>query len=121
MGNCYISAYHRLLSKPDRLLVHAEVVGTGGAAVGIRFGHAWLEHKTMVEVPGGFFIVAEDYSNGLEVEMPAVLYYAIGSIVDESGRLHRYTVEEALLWAAKTGHYGSWELAVEGNTREQVI
>ncbi len=114
LGNCYESAYLRLMENPGYTLVHAEVTGSaGGAAPGRRFGHAWLEREE--KVPGGTFLVVEDYSNGREIEIPAELYYHLGEIVKEPGKHYRYSLEEALRWANITENYGSWELEIEGH------
>ena len=113
-GNCYRNAFERLLYDGDGwTLVHGEVTGTGGFAKDKRFGHAWLEREE--EVPGGTWLRVSDHSNGREVEMPAAMYYGIGNILDEPGKLYRYTKEEALTLSLSTGHYGSWELEIEGN------
>lgn len=120
-GDCYQSAWQRLMNMhPEEAkkwtLVHAEVVGSRGSAVeGKHFGHAWLETTQYFGKDNDIeHIIVNDYSSGREIELPQDYYYRLGEIIDAPGKLIRYTVDEAKIWAVKTGHYGSWELDVEG-------
>lgn len=98
-GDCYEVALGVLLdfgSGSDAVLCHGVPLGTGGEAKGLRFGHAWVEVGDMVI----------DRSNGHDVEMPRVLYYAIGNIEPE--RVRRYNWREAAERALSTEHSGPW-------------
>lgn len=101
LGDCYKVAWHLVTEEgaDDMTLCHGEVTGTGGKARGLRYGHAW------VEVDG----CAIDRSNGNDVTLKDVMYYAAGSIDEEE--ITRYTAEEARIHALRTGNYGPWEEA----------
>lgn len=111
-GNCYRAAvllleaevFWRQPSKLRRVIVHAEV-GGAGPIEGLRFGHAWVE-----DVDSG---LVYDRSNGNEIVMPWRLYYALGRVDPQPGKLYRYTPEEARAWLNRAGHYGPWELKTE--------
>jgi len=116
-GDCYESAFHRLMEYERRgetaYLVHAEVSGQEELA-GRRFGHAWVER--VVEIGASAtarFVMVEDHSNGREIELPRGFYYDVGCVVEEPGKWAKYTYREAARWATRTGHYGSWELDCE--------
>jgi hypothetical protein len=84
-------------------LVHGEVQGQG-AVSHIRYGHAWIEDDENVY----------DFSNGRELVIPKVIYYAIGDInPDEPTKYKKYTFAEARRKMVDTGHYGCWDLDVE--------
>lgn len=102
-GNCYQAAADLLLflgikqSTDGYFLVHGEVTGQGKVA-GVRFGHAWVEDDQTVY----------DYSNGRNIKMPKILYYAIGNI--DERKVYKYTRDEAIDKMVKSGHYGPWDL-----------
>lgn len=111
-------------------LVHGIPLGTGGEVEGLRYGHAWVEvtepldkdsiqeqlanvsdssreqMRRMLEDPH-YRTTVYDHSNGKELELPRVLYYAYGNIEPEQTRY--YTFEETVSKSAETGHYGPWE------------
>ncbi len=110
-GDCYQAAWRKITSMyseeaKDWRLVHAEVVGQGAIA-GKHFGHAWLEHDQ------GHMIMVVDCSNNRNIELPKDFYYDMGGVVDEPGKLFRYTAEEARRNGVQSGHYGSWELDID--------
>ena len=121
-GDCYEAAGRYMMDECDvkggcegLVLVHGEVGGQG-ALDGVRFGHAWVEK-------GGTVI---DKSNGRNITMPKVMYYAIGQVqnidpekwgkpefghdVFTDGNLHKYTWEEARAKILETGVWGPWDL-----------
>lgn len=103
-GDCYEAAGKYLVDlflagKADGyMLVHGEVRGQG-AIDGVHFGHAWVEHGSLVI----------DRSNGRDIQMPRELYYAIGAI-DRIDNLHRYTPVQAMSKITMIGHWGPWDL-----------
>ena len=116
-GDCYQAAWRKITSMDSKeakswRLVHAEVVGTGGIK-GKHFGHAWLE-KTE-DFRGFKHVMVLDCANNRNVELPKNFYYDVGGVVDESGKLFRYTADEARI-GVQSGHYGSWELDIEKDT-----
>jgi hypothetical protein len=80
------------------VLVHGEVAGQGPLE-GITYGHAWV-------LDGGTVI---DRSNGRNLRIPKVVYYALGGI-DHIGNLHEYTWDEARALILKFEHWGPWDL-----------
>ena len=106
-GDCGSTAYHVAhrfhLHGEDALIVHGVPVGQGPYNSGLRFFHAWVETHNDHPLGG----IAVDRSNGLDVEMPKVLYYQIGRMDEEHVR--RYTLEEAEKHMADTGHFGPWD------------
>jgi hypothetical protein len=86
---------------PDLILIHGEVTGQGPIA-GVKYGHAWVEDGDLVI----------DTSNGRNLRMPKVLYYALAQIDHRPAHqnIHRYTAEEARKLLVKHGHYGPWDL-----------
>lgn len=82
-------------------IVHGTPVGTSGEIVGMRHWHAWVE----VETGAGEWTVL-DYSNGKDVRIPRLLYYAIGRL-DESC-VWRFTLAEAERLRRKHRHCGPW-------------
>ena len=75
-GDCYEAAGrymmdHCILGNDDcgLILVHGEVAGQG-TLEGITYGHAWV-------LDGSAVI---DKSNGRDIQMPQMIYYAIGQI-----------------------------------------
>ena len=88
------------LVKPDcgLILVHGEVAGQGPLE-GLTYGHAWvLDGDTVI-----------DRSNGRNLRVPKVVYYALGGI-EHIGNLHKYTWEQARTLIVKNKHWGPWEL-----------
>jgi hypothetical protein len=74
-----------------------------------RHDHAWIEvdmafEGVAVESASALFCI--DRSNGNDVMMPRVLYYALGEIED----VRRYTWEQAKRALLKHRHYGPWEV-----------
>jgi len=116
-GDCYEAALNYMISHgvlgpaflrapgeegdPDLILVHGEVTGQGPIA-GLKYGHAWIENGAMVI----------DKSNGRDLRMPKMLYYALARIGRRSDHqnLHRYTAAEAKKQMAKHKTYGPWDL-----------
>jgi hypothetical protein len=91
---------HKFQGKP--YLVHAEVTGQGEIE-GIRFGHAWIEDD--------YFIY--DFSNGLQLIYPKVLYYSIGKVIEEKPKYFRYEFQDANRKMAQSGNFGPWDLITE--------
>ena len=108
LGDCYKAAGDFCMLAPvefigEPYLVHAEVKGQGKAE-GIRFGHAWVEDDENVY----------DYSNGREIVMTKVIYYAIGDIqTNNPKKYQKYTIPEARAKMLKTKNYGSWDIETE--------
>jgi hypothetical protein len=92
-GNCYESAFMWVYENTgwDWVLVHGSCIGRGPIE-GVRFGHAWVEIENLV------------IDTEKQVTMPKDLYYEAGQITDT----HRYTRDEAIAMANKTGHFGCW-------------
>ena len=82
-------------------MVHGEVMGQGTIA-GIPYGHAWVLDGAKVV----------DKSNGRDIEMPQMIYYAIGQ-VDNIGNVIEYSWEEARTKILDYGHWGPWDLETE--------
>lgn len=80
------------------LLVHGEVAGQGPLE-GLTYGHGWVLDGEMVI----------DRSNGKDLRIPKVLYYAVGG-VDHIGNVHTYTWEEAQKRILQYKHWGPWDL-----------
>jgi len=80
-------------------LVHAEVKGQGKIE-GIRFGHAWVEDD--------YFIY--DFSNGLNLIFPKVLYYSIGQVKEKKPSYYKYSFDEAVEKMLETDKFGPWDL-----------
>ncbi len=122
-GDCYQRAWQQITSMNQKeaenvRLVHGEVIGQG-KLLGRHYGHAWLE--TTIEIRKGITLVMiNDCSNSRNVELPRDVYYRFGGIVDEPGKLFRYTVDEARKYGVRTGHYGSWELDIEKDELSEV-
>lgn len=104
-GDCYEAAgkymMDQCLIKGDSCgitLVHGEVAGQGPAA-GLTFGHAWvLDGETVI-----------DQSNGRNIRMPRMLYYALGGI-EHMGNIHEYDWGKARVNILKFKHWGPWDL-----------
>ena len=124
-GDCFPVAYNLALDK-GLTLVHGIVTGQPGTPIeGVRHWHAWCELTTEHQVPykhpetdAIVTIPVEvteviDNSQGKESTWPAALYYNLGR-VDRDDGLWRYTRDEAIEMAGKTGHYGPWVRTPEG-------
>lgn len=96
---------------PNYRVVHGYPTGQGPIA-GIVHVHAWVERmgEPPPGLPPGFgpevFIICIDRSNGKDLELPRVAYYAFGKIDPE--QCHYYEVAEASRLACETGHFGPW-------------
>lgn len=103
-GDCYEAALKYLLknSKNNLLLVHGEVTGQG-AIKGIKYGHAWIENGENVI----------DVSNGRDIKLPKIIYYALGHIKDKSDKLFKYDLKSANKMILRYRTYGPWELDTE--------
>ena len=102
-GDCYEAAAHLFISLPAEVranarLCHGKAIGTGGDALGLRFGHAWVE-----QVIFGAHLV-RDNANGHDYLGPAERYYAVGQVHD----VQTYTYGQMLRMLAKHQHYGPW-------------
>lgn len=103
-GDCYEAAGRFMMDSCNStdgctyLLVHGEVAGQGSLD-GLTFGHAWVLDGDMVL----------DKSNGRDLKIPKVLYYALGG-VEHIGNLHTYTWEEARERILRYKHWGPWDL-----------
>lgn len=97
-GNCY-SANARYLLYDINASDAVEYRLCHGVAInqvdGEPYGHCWLEHKG----------IAIDKSNGLDVEVPLGIYYAIGKIK----KVFRYTVYEVRKKLLEYEHWGAWD------------
>ena len=108
LGDCYKAAGDFCMAAPvefvgEPYLVHAEVRGQGRAE-GIRFGHAWVEDDENVY----------DFSNGRQIIMPKVVYYALGDVQTQNPKKYqKYTFLEARAKMLKTKNYGSWDIETE--------
>jgi hypothetical protein len=99
-GDCFSKAIELLMAHPQMKLVHGVVTGTGGAAEGKRFVHAWCELGAM----------AIDHSNGHEVMTLRETYYLAGEVE----HVRRYEHDEAVIELVRAGHYGPWDPALDG-------
>ena len=114
LGDCYKIAGKHMLDNPltTDILCHGEVMGQGQLG-GVKYGHAWIEDGDMVI----------DRSNGRDLRMPKMIYYAIAKIgqpyFDDDGyhpgkeNVHRYTHEETMAQIMKYEHWGPWDLVTE--------
>jgi len=97
IGSCYETAYSYILDKAtagneDLILVHADVIGTGGKVMGMCYGHAFvLDGDNVIDTETNITIPYEEYKQ-------------LGKITNEK----RYTFMEMLQEAVKSGHYGPW-------------
>ena len=103
-GDCYEAAGRFMMDEclmdPSctLVLVHGEVAGQGPLS-GLTYGHAWvLDGETVI-----------DKSNGRNLQIPKILYYALGGI-DHIGNVHTYTWEQARKKIAQSKHWGPWDL-----------
>ena len=111
-GDCYEAAAKYILSvgnpvfggtagaAANLVVVHAEVMGQGGIA-GVQYGHGFVVDKSTDTVI--------DTSNGRDLRLPRVIYYAIGQI-EYIGNIYEYTLEEVAEKMLESGHYGPWDL-----------
>jgi len=82
------------------VVVHAEVMGQGQIE-GVQYGHGFVVDKSTDTVI--------DTSNGRDLRLPRIIYYAIGQINDIDN-IHEYMYEEVTEKMLETGHYGPWDL-----------
>lgn len=99
-GNCYDAAVGVMMAadldlRGSMKLCHGTALGTGGDALGLRYGHAW------VEVDDKFVI---DRSNGHDHFGRRDAYYEAGTIRD----VVRYDYDEMVAKLLSTRHYGPW-------------
>lgn len=99
-GDCFEVALMGV--KDDETVVHGLPIGRGKANGGARYWHAWIEQGDWVR----------DYSNGLKVDMPRAVYYAIGKI--DPAMTWRYSKTEAWSKALEVEHFGPWVEGWEG-------
>ena len=101
MGNCYKDAIDWMLRNGrigNYYLCHGWVSGKGATA-GVRFSHAWIEHKDIVTDP------SVDRIKPLVI--PKFVYYSIGNIIEE--RVHKYSYDEMMGWLERTKKAGPWQ------------
>jgi uncharacterized membrane protein (UPF0127 family) len=104
-GDCYEAAGRYVMQECmfgnddcELILAHGEVMGQGPIE-GIPFGHAWVEQGNSVI----------DKSNGRDINVPTVLYYAIGRI-NELDNVIRYPWSEAKQKILEHETWGPWDL-----------
>lgn len=104
-GDCYRQAAELVLDQdrwgkggPRLYLVHGEP--TLQRPPFCRYGHAWVEYT---DDQGN--VIVRDPTAG--VEMPAVLYYALGNI--DASATRAYEADEITRWIMQTRHWGPWE------------
>lgn len=102
-GDCYEVALLTFRKMPPEVransrLCHGRAIGTGGNALGLDYGHAWVERL----IWGALFVI--DQSNGHDYFGPAVMYYMDGQIHD----VQCYTYAEMAAQIVKHGTYGPW-------------
>ena len=108
IGDCFEVAGKNMIhpQDPNIMLVHAFVSGQGPLS-GKRFEHAWNEIGDEVI----------DNSNGRNIRMPKIVYYAIGNINPKDPNEYRsYNNEQALKYLKTTEHWGPWELGATSNS-----
>lgn len=104
LGDCFEVAAHLATGfgpyadDPTARLCHGIPLGTGGAAEGVRFWHAWVEY----DLDG--IRMAVDRSNGNDAALPAAVYRAIGNI----DQVWEYTAHDGAVEMLTHGHYGPW-------------
>lgn len=79
-----------------------------------RHWHCWIEKQMELPAPVGVVTldVCLDISNGRDIELPLVVYYAAGSVAD----VKRYAPDEAVAMMVERGTFGPWH-TVEGVVR----
>jgi len=82
------------------VLIHAEVAGQGPME-GTTFGHGFV-----LDTETDHII---DRSNGRNLQLPKVVYFAIGGIED-IGNYFEYSPEEMMDNLIKFKHWGPWDL-----------
>lgn len=118
LGDCYDAAGKYILNKStlymgsggevrgdvgeasNLVLVHAEVNGQGPME-GTTFGHGFVWDKSSD--------IVIDRSNGRNIQLPKILYFAIGG-VDEIGNFYLYTPQQMVENMIKYKHWGPWDL-----------
>lgn len=96
-GDCFVEAVNNAMADNSLYVVHGVVNGQG-ALEGLVFPHAWNETED------GYVI---DTSNGHDICMPSVAYYAIGRIDRENVR--KYDYMQMTQEVVRTGTYGPWD------------
>ena len=89
-----------------------------------RYGHCWLEYEVEIPIDAegntASITYVRDFANGLDVNMPARLYYTYGQIHED--RIARYDSEEARIMLLTHEHWGPWveydELDPMGDNQE---
>lgn len=96
-GDCFRAAGMFLMEHPDHVLVHG--FPTLRREPWTQYHHAWIETADGQTV--------REVSDGLDLTMPASLYYALGNI--NPAECKRYTRDDLALWVVRTGHWGPWD------------
>lgn len=107
-GDCYEAAGKYIKDngliggRSNLILVHGEVQQQ--VKPWLRYGHAWVEDGDLVI----------DVSNGRHIEMPKMLYYALGQVHSPlppfEPNIVTYTVEEFRKKVMEHKHWGPWDL-----------
>lgn len=108
-GLCYPNAFNFLsaLKNSNYRLVHGWVTSQLKEIKGVRYSHAWLENiKTRT-------VVDPSASMDDPLVLSDFLYYKYGEI--DPKRLFKYTRQEAIEMAVKTGTYGPWDDTFDEN------
>lgn len=106
VGDCFQVAIKVCESLPGSKIVHGLPVGRGPLNEGKRYWHAWVEQT----VHGVALVV--DKANGLDLELPASLYYRMAQLDEE--HVHRFDIDEAYVEMLRREHYGPWVDDYEG-------
>jgi len=96
-GDCYATHGNFVMDESsDYTLCHGVArIRTDGTP----YGHCWIES-------GG---VAIDKSNGVNVELPIELYYALGNIPVDGYKIYKYKRKEVIEKILEYGHWGPWD------------
>lgn len=91
---CYIQGYPRLRSKDE--------------FNGRLYGHAWLEHTQLIDVPGlpEPIPVVTMWDPTTDMALPRDLYYMLGRVDQKYTK--RWTLREMMVESAKQGFIGPW-------------
>lgn len=113
-GDCFPAAYRFLMGRSDPpmnlRLVHG-VCRLRRPPFKL-FCHAWVEDIEQQ--------ICFDYSNGNAVEIPKVLYYAIGDV--QCAMSAFYDLNQAQIAALRSQHYGPWDEAlIEAASRGEIL
>lgn len=101
MTQCFVAAVEtarELFSAglTDVRVVHAVCLGRGGEVEGLWYWHAWAEAGD----------VAYDRSHGLDVELPADVFRAMGTV--DPRHTHEFTLEDVARETRARAHWGPW-------------